>query len=140
MSRGIPQRGIGAACLLGVPVTPSLFFDFGSLSRKWKWHAFSVLMLGAGQPQRAKMLRQGSSKRTTLPEEEKVGRIPPKEVSLLRGSKLDVIQPDLSRDKIVELLAGQPGKSHDDQFGSWSGSEIQKQRRPSVGTAGEIVR
>ena len=73
-----------------------------------------VLMLCTGQLQRAKILRQRSSKRTTLPEEEKLGKIPPKEVSLLRGSKLDVIQPNLPRDKIVELLARQADKPHND--------------------------
>ena len=57
----------------------------------------------------------------------------------LCGSKLDVVQPDLSRDEIVELFAGQAGKPHHDQFGFWSGREIQKQGGPGVGSAGQVL-
>ena len=64
---------------------------------------------------------------------------PSQSISFLRGSKLDVIQPNLPRNEIVELPAGQAGNPHNDQFGFWSGSEIQKQSRPPVGTAGKIV-
>ena len=67
------------------------------------------------------------------------GEIVLKSFSFLHGSKLDVIQPNLARDKIVELLARQADKPNHDQFGLWPGREIQKQRRPSVASAGQIV-
>src|SRR5208337_5287816 len=62
-----------------------------------------------------------------------------KSISFLHGGKPDVIQPNLPRNEIVELLAGQADKPNNDQFGLWPSREIQEQRGPSVARAGQIV-
>ena len=67
------------------------------------------------------------------------GEIVPKSISFLQGSKPDVIQPNLPRNEIVELLAWQADKLNHDQFGLWPGREIQEQRGPSVARPGQIV-
>ena len=66
-------------------------------------------------------------------------RVALKSISFLHGSKLDVIQPNLPRNEIVEFLAWQADKPNNDQCGLWPGGEIQKQRRPSVASAGQVV-